>query len=103
MPINFRKAKSSEARCSSCGTEAAKSVAMYEYKIGNSKGTLCDLCLKELFNKTLNITCMIDKEVKDTRQMNVINARKSSSKEESRESIKKINEALSGVEFKEDE
>lgn len=96
MPVNFRKAKDNDVKCSSCGASYSNSIAMYEYKIGRQKGVLCDLCLKDLFSKTLQVTCIIDKEKKDRRQINVINSR--NCKHHSKESnMMSINEALRGI------
>lgn len=101
MPVNFRKAKGSEAKCSSCGADYSESITMYEYRIGKQNGVLCDLCLKELFNKTLKVTCLVDKERKDQRQIKVMNLRgqKLHPKDPNKMSI---NEALRGIEDNDD-
>lgn len=101
MPINFRKTKDNKAVCSSCGADYSESVVMYEYRIGKQNGVLCDLCLKELFSKALKVTCLIDKESKDQRQVRVINIRgqKAHPEDPSKMSISK---ALRGVADDED-
>lgn len=96
MPVNFRKAKDREAKCTSCGADYVHSVMMVEYRIGSQHGVLCDLCAKELFNKALSVTCMIDKEPKDPRQTQVKNLRGQARNNLSK-GMMTINEALREV------
>lgn len=96
MPVNFRKAKATNLKCTSCGADYAHSIMMVEYRIGSQHGVLCDLCAKELFNKTLSVTCMIDKEPKDSRQTQVKNLRGQARSNLSK-GMMTINEALREV------
>lgn len=101
MPVNFRKARDNKVKCSGCGADYSESVAMYEYRIGKQSGVLCDLCLKELFNKTLKVTCMIDKERKDQRQVRVMNLRGQRMHPKDPKMMS-INEALKDIDDNED-
>lgn len=94
MPINFRKAKQGCNPCTSCGSSWEESVDMYEYRIGKQSGVLCDVCLKEMFSKSLKVTTLIDGETKDERQIRVKNERSLKMQKSSNMSI---NEALRGV------
>lgn len=76
MSINFRKIKDKSHKCTSCGQIFEKTLMMFECKIGEHRGIdLCDECMKELFNKSLKATCMVDALPKDARMQKIINER----------------------------
>ena len=95
MPINFRKAKQGCDSCSSCGASWEESVDMYEYRIGKQSGVLCDVCLKEMFSKSLKVTTLIDGEKKDRRQLAVKQMRAGKNIKPSNKTS--LNEALRGI------
>ena len=95
MPINFRKAKQGCDPCTSCGASWEESIDMYEYRIGKQSGVLCDVCLKEMFLKSLKVTTIIDGEKKDRRQLVVKQMRASKNTKPS--SKMSLNEALRGI------
>lgn len=101
MPVNFRKARETNHRCSSCGNTYNESIEIVEFKIGKHRGFLCDICLGELRSKALKMEVLIDKEVKDSRQMQIKNLR-NQKKHPSNPNLK-INEALKGIDEEEDE
>lgn len=96
MPVNFRKAKDRKARCISCGADYDHSVDLVEFRMGNITGVVCDLCLKELFDKSLKMMSIIDGETKDRRQMRVKNERNAARSQKGGPG-RSINEALKGV------
>lgn len=95
MPVNFRKAKQGCNPCTSCGASWEESVDMYEYRIGKQSGVLCDVCLKEMFSKSLKVTTIIDGEKKDRRQLAVKQMR--ASKKMKPSNMMSLNEALRGI------
>ncbi len=95
MPVNFRKVKQGCNSCTSCGASWEESVEMFEYRIGKQSGVLCDVCLREMFSKSLKVTTLIDGETKDRRQLAVKQMRANKNTKPS--NMMSLNEALRGI------
>lgn len=68
---------------------------MFEYRIGKQGGVLCDVCLNEMFSKSLKVTTLIDGEKKDRRQLAVKQMRANKNTKPS--NMMSLNEALRGI------
>lgn len=76
MAIKMRNNNQQNAICCDCKATANQSLGMFDICIGGAISTLCDSCVKELFDKTLKATCSIDHKVKKPHDMEIIRRRK---------------------------
>lgn len=75
MAVKMRHNKDSGSKCCSCGTTANNALGMYDLKIGGHLFTICDMCNKELLNKTLKAEVENNHRTKSPRDMKIIRRR----------------------------
>lgn len=82
MAIKMRVNNTTENVCRSCGIARKRSLDMFDVKIESNKQgvssvmfTLCDVCMEEMFHKSLKATCHTSERVKQPRDMEIINSR----------------------------
>lgn len=75
MAIKMRHNKDCGSKCCSCGVTANNTLGMYDVKVGGYVFTICDICNRELLNKTLSAEVSKNGRVKTGRDMAVIRQR----------------------------
>ena len=77
MAIKMRNNKDKDAVCCECGDAQDEVLNMFDLYVGGKTFTICDVCNKELFNKTLRAEVMKQGRVKSLHDMKIIRRRES--------------------------
>ena len=76
MAIKMRVNKDGdEIRCQCCNQNRKNSLEMFDLMVGQTYLRLCDVCVEQLFSKTLKATCMVNRKLKSPADMRVIRKR----------------------------
>lgn len=76
MAIKMRLRKAKDTDCEACGCKPKEMLDEFDIMIGDTMVTLCDDCVKTLFDKTLKAHCYTNGRVKQQNEIRIINARK---------------------------
>lgn len=76
MAVKMRVAKE-DCKCLSCGVERDKSLDMFDVMIGDKVLHICDVCMRQLNERSLNAVCYTNGRVKQPREVRIANMRRS--------------------------
>ena len=76
MAIKMRNNTKPDAVCCECGESQNQVLNMFDLCIGGNIITICDVCNKKIFDKTLSAEVMKNGRVKSQRDMAIIRRRK---------------------------
>ena len=75
MAIRMRNNTKSDSVCCECGQTRKRVLDMFDVQVGGNIFTICDMCNKALFEKTLKAECYKNGRVKSKEDMAVIHER----------------------------
>lgn len=75
MSIKMRHNRDCGSRCCNCGNTANNALGMYDVKVGGHLFTICDVCNRELLDKTLKVEVEKNARVKSGLDMAIIRSR----------------------------